>query len=84
MLTDGVHDSSENAIIIKRSVLADQADFCGTLLHEFAHFQHNYDDNTRAFENDLTDMLGLVFMEKIKAQASVKGDGDGFLTIHLK
>lgn len=74
LLTNGVYDSSENAIIIKRSVLADQADFCATLLHEFAHFQHDYGDNTRDFENDLTNMLGLIFMEKIRAQASSKGD----------
>lgn len=59
--TLGVYDSKEKAIIIKRSVLSDKANFCGTLLHEFAHFQHNYSDNTRNFENDLTDMLGKCF-----------------------
>ena len=68
----------------KRSVLSNSTDFCGVLLHEFAHYQHGFADNTRDFENDLTNMLGHIFMEKIRAQASVKGDGDGFLTIHLK
>lgn len=59
--TLGVYDSKEKAIIIKRSILADPAEFCGTLLHEFAHFQHGFSDNTRDFENDLTDMLGKCF-----------------------
>lgn len=67
-LTQGVYDSSENAIIIKRSVLNNPTDFCGVLLHEFAHYQHGYSDNTRAFENDLTDFIGHLFMTISEAQ----------------
>lgn len=64
--TQGVYDPSENAIIIKRSVLANPTTFCGVLLHEFGHYQHGHADNTRDFENDLTHMLGHVFVENIK------------------
>lgn len=60
--TDGVWDSAENAIIIKRSTLGDATYFCGVLLHEFAHYQHGYSDNTRDFETDLTAILGHAFM----------------------
>ena len=72
--TCGVYDPSENAIIIKRSVLNNQTDFCSVLLHEFAHFQHGHGDNTRDFENDLTNMLGHIFMSKNKSQSIVTGD----------
>lgn len=65
-LTQGAYDPDEHAIIIRRSVLEDPEKFCGALLHEFAHFQHGYPDNTRDFENDLTDMLGAVMHSKIK------------------
>ncbi|MBQ6795196.1 MAG: ATP-binding protein [Clostridia bacterium] len=60
--TSGVWDADENAIIIKRSVLKSKEDFCGVLMHEFAHFASGYSDNTRDFENVLTDMLGYVYV----------------------
>ncbi len=63
-VTLGVYDPSENAVIIKRTVLSDLTEFCGVLLHEFAHFQHGYHDNTRDFENELTTMLGHLFRAK--------------------
>lgn len=72
--TRGVYDSSENAIIIRRNVLSNPIDFCGVLLHEFAHYQHGYEDNTRDFENDLTNMLGHTFMGNIKSEPNVKTD----------
>lgn len=74
MATLGVHDPSENAIIIKRSILDNPTDFCGVLLHEFAHYQHGYPDNTRAFENDLTNMLGHVFVASTKTQTNTTTD----------
>ena len=76
--TLGVYDSSENAIIIKRSVLSNPTEFCGVLLHEFAHYQHGYDDNTRNFENDLTNMLGYAFMENIKSKSLQSKPKKGF------
>lgn len=54
--TDGTYEN--DAIIIKRSVLSDRQEFCGVLAHELCHYQNGNDDNTRDFENDLTDMLG--------------------------
>lgn len=54
--TEGVYEG--NSIIIKRSVLSSMEKFCGVLTHELCHHQHGYQDNTRAFENDLTNMLG--------------------------
>ena len=54
--TNGVWDGSK--VIIKRSVLSDPTKFCAALAHELSHAQYGHSDNTRAFENDLTNMLG--------------------------
>jgi hypothetical protein len=54
--TDGVY-SPQQGIIIKRSTLTNGR-FKGVLLHEFAHYNSGASDNTRAFENILTEMLG--------------------------
>ena len=63
--TDGVHESWSGTIIIKRSVLSNAQRFCGVLAHELCHYQHNYEDNSRAFENDLTNMLGYSIYQAI-------------------
>jgi len=63
--TDGVCDSIEG-IIIKRSALTSEH-FLGVLLHEFAHYNSGAEDNTREFENILTEMLGLAMNEICKA-----------------
>lgn len=70
--TLGVYDPSENAIIIKRSILATPKDFVGVLLHEFAHYQHGYSDNTRDFENDLTNILGACFYDRHQLSSRLK------------
>lgn len=62
----GVWDTAEQAIIIKRSVLESKMSFAGVLMHEFAHYYSGYTDNTRAFENVLTEMLGYVYTELSK------------------
>ena len=54
----GVYEPLEHRIIIKRKVLSNESKFCGTLAHELCHYQHGFDDNTRDFENDLTNALG--------------------------
>jgi hypothetical protein len=41
-----------------RSQLKSLRRFAGTLLHEIAHARSGYDDVTRDFENELTNMLG--------------------------
>lgn len=53
--TSGVWDGTQ--IIIKRSVLT-SGSFLAVLLHEFAHCISGASDNTREFENQLTEMLG--------------------------
>lgn len=70
--TKGVYDKTERAIIIKRSTLSSLTEFCSVLLHEFAHYQHGYSDNTRDFEDDLTKMLGQMFIQKIKQDKSTE------------
>lgn len=62
---DGVWDSSENAIIIKRSILNSVDRFLAVSLHEYAHFLSGYSDNTRGFENMLTEMLGHIFNDML-------------------
>ena len=62
-VSQGVWDSAENSIIIKRSVLESKETFAGVLMHEFAHYVSGYADNTRNFENLLTNMLGFVYNE---------------------
>lgn len=52
-----------DTIIIKRKVLSNPKQFLGVLLHEFAHFHSGFEDNTREFENVLTDMLGYALFE---------------------
>jgi hypothetical protein len=54
-------------IIIKRSVLSDQRRFLSVLLHEIAHAISGASDATRAFESELSRLLG-IFCEKIIAQ----------------
>ena len=67
--TRGVHENDR--IIIKISVLSNSIDFCGVLAHELCHHQHGYEDNTRDFENDLTDMLGYCIYHRIITQKTV-------------
>lgn len=60
----GLWRASERQIIIKRNVLTEgKARFIGVLLHELAHAISGATDATRAFEGELTRLLG-VFGEK--------------------
>lgn len=54
---------TDGCIIIKRNVLNSESMFLGVLIHEFAHAQHNYHDNSRDFENDLTNFLGFAMLD---------------------
>ena len=60
---DGVHENG--TIIIKRSTLQNMARFVGVLAHEFAHHISGATDNTRTFENTLTEMLGFALSDMI-------------------
>lgn len=66
--TLGICDGSK--IIIKRSVLTND-DFCAILLHEIAHYESGYTDNTRDFENELTNMLGILMAELLKRKENI-------------
>jgi hypothetical protein len=54
----GVWDPGDQRIIIKRSQLADLAEYAGTLLHELVHARSGADDVSMAFEDALTRELG--------------------------
>jgi hypothetical protein len=59
-MTTGLWESASGSIIILRSQLKSLRNFAGTLLHELAHARSGEDDVTRAFEAELTGMLGQV------------------------
>ena len=56
---EGLWEGQNSRIIIKRSVLQDKQRFCGVLLHEIAHARSGASDATRAFESELTRLLGI-------------------------
>ncbi|NMC46112.1 MAG: ATP-binding protein [Chloroflexi bacterium] len=58
--TRGIWDPSLNAIIIKRTQLAGEILFAGTVLHELAHKLSGAPDCSRIFEGELTQFLGKV------------------------
>lgn len=55
----GLWQQNESRIIILRSQLRDKSAFLGTLLHEIAHATSGASDATRAFESELTRLLGV-------------------------
>lgn len=58
--TRGVYEDGK--IIIKRDAL-NKDEFLGVLIHEFAHHISKASDNTREFESQLTNFLGLAMGE---------------------
>jgi hypothetical protein len=56
----GLWEKKQNRIIIHRDILRNRARFLGTLLHELAHARSGYSDSTRGFENELTNLLGMI------------------------
>jgi hypothetical protein len=59
MQCDGVWEGATNRIIIWRPVLQSQERFLAVLLHEMAHAISGATDATRAFESELTRLLGI-------------------------
>jgi hypothetical protein len=57
---DGLWQSSEKRVIIKRTVLESEQRFISILLHELAHAISGATDATRSFETELTRLLGVV------------------------
>jgi hypothetical protein len=56
----GLWEELSGRIIIKRSQLHNLVEYAGTLLHEAAHARSGASDVTRIFEQELTQLLGIV------------------------
>jgi len=63
---DGVYEPNDQTIIIKRDQLDKLQDYVGTLLHEIAHATSGRSDVDRAFELELTRLMGVVGAELLK------------------
>lgn len=61
--TRGVYETKEDRIILKRSILFDEALFFEVLFHELAHATSGRPDNDRAFENQLGEIIGKLAVE---------------------
>jgi transcription elongation factor Elf1 len=68
--TEGVWDSSIQAIVIKRSKLSSLVGYAATLLHEAGHAITGTVDATREFECVLTRYLGMTAVAAIDRSAS--------------
>ena len=56
--TEGVWDTEEEIVVIRRDVLQSAEHFCGVLVHELTHADTGYEDVTRSFETALTEQIG--------------------------
>lgn len=54
----GLWDPVTRSIVIRRDQLESLDKFAAVYLHEIAHARSGYDDVTRGFENELTEMMG--------------------------
>jgi len=57
---------SKGRIIIIRTLLGSESHFIATLLHEIAHAKSSAGDETRDFEDELTDLLGYLGQQIVK------------------
>jgi hypothetical protein len=58
-------EPQEGRIVIRYDNLKDLGSYAGILLHEVAHARSGATDCTRKFENELTDLLGIVVQQTI-------------------
>jgi hypothetical protein len=58
---NGIWESSNGRIIIKRNQLRNIEAYSGTLIHEIAHATSGAGDVSREFEQELTRLLGIIF-----------------------
>jgi len=56
---EGIWEPEKRRIVVKRDALRSKPRFIGLLLHEAAHAKGGATDQTREFEGDLTDLLGI-------------------------
>jgi hypothetical protein len=61
----GLWESANGRIIVKRCQLGSLADFAGTLLHEIVHASTGFGDVNRDFELALTEFLGIIASEAL-------------------
>lgn len=64
----GVWEPKTGRIVIRRDQLENPESFTGTLLHELAHARSGASDLTRAFEGELTVLLGMLAAQLSDAQ----------------
>ena len=62
---NGIWDPSNGKIIIKRTQLRNIEAYSGTLIHEIGHASSGAGDVSRAFELELTKLIGIIFSRKI-------------------
>jgi hypothetical protein len=58
--TAGLWEADESRIIIKRTQLKQITSYAATLLHEAAHARSNADHFSEEFEDELTELLGII------------------------
>lgn len=78
--TLGLWVQAEGKIYVKRTILGRREMFLGVLLHEYCHYISSAGDNSRDFENALTDMCGLLANELLPTRAKTDDDS----TIKIK
>lgn len=67
----GLWEPENQRIVIKRDAMVSKSRFIGLLLHEAAHAKSNATDQTREFEGDLTDFLGITGTAAIEGKDRV-------------
>lgn len=70
----GLWEPANRRVVIKRDALSHPARFIGLLLHEAAHAKRGAGDQTREFEGDLTDLLGITGTAAIQGNQKISED----------
>lgn len=60
-ITLGLYSYAMDKIIIRRSTLTSIETYAGVLIHELIHATKHYDDLTRTFEMELTNIIGVLY-----------------------
>jgi len=63
--TAGLWEKHESRIVIKRTQLRDIRTYAATLLHEVAHAKSDADHFTAEFEDELSELLGIIASRRI-------------------
>lgn len=73
----GLWEEAKGRIVIKRSELRSVAAYASVLLHEVAHARSGAADITRRFEQELTELLGLVAAGMVEKGETLRAGGYG-------